>query len=537
MQYLPVAIMMHDKVWYDEQPDEELELTTHRLLKRLAMDSYEVKEQYLEQKAEDDADESTEKSDADVWDFFIHFAVPLRSTIRGSREYLWNFWKYIRDTGTWTDFDDYQSFIAGSTGDQPISNMHITEGDADTAYHIYYRWSYIDSVTHVGRYEVDGTPLEPNRMHSEIYQFGDANYSEGIEEVHGGGTPVAATEPEGQYHDYAVFTKQLKDPVTGVYTYEQVLVMAPSMMYVINTSEDAGEPRLRYTPVELFPEDPELNSEFRVPIHIGSLKAVSRVHREEMLADALAATVFLVQEVKVKWYQQTFFKWIIIIIVIIIVVVAWQYELLPMVAAMAGAATGATALALYALYAVMVFALGFLISFAGALIGGRWGTIFVIVASLMMAGVNPFTNLAGSWAGLAGGVTWGSATAFITAVYPFMNFAMVVYQDIQMGKLQSDMRDFIKTAKEKNQELQDAWDSLGEPPSWLDPMDLIRVQSTTVIESPGNFFERMLNANPGVLGYDLISNFSEIALTLPEDGDNNMITNMFSEFEQQRGAA
>ena len=98
------------------------------------------------------------------------------------------------------------------------------------------------------------------------------------------------------------------------------------------------------------------------------------------------------------------------------------------------------------------------------------------------------------------------------------------------------MRDFQKTAKEKNDILQDAWDSMGEVPSWLDPMDLIRVQSHTIIETPDNFRGRTLNANPGVLGYDLINRFQEIALTLPEDGDNNMIASMFEQMANQRGA-
>jgi hypothetical protein len=96
------------------------------------------------------------------------------------------------------------------------------------------------------------------------------------------------------------------------------------------------------------------------------------------------------------------------------------------------------------------------------------------------------------------------------------------------------MRDFLKTERERQQELQDAWDALGDPPPWLDPMDLIRVQSVTILESPSNFVERSLITNPGLLGYDLIYDFASLALMLP-DGEGDMIQNMFETFAEQRG--
>jgi hypothetical protein len=261
------------------------------------------------------------------------------------------------------------------------------------------------------------------------------------------------------------------------------------------------------------------------------------MHREEMLADALCATVFLVERIKVPWYQKTFFKWLIVIIVIILMVLSYQYQWLAAIKGLALAATGATALGLWALYVVVVFAFGFLISFAGNLIGGTYGKLFIIVGMIMMRGKNPFTNLAGSWSNLTTQAGFGSAVNFIGAVQPFMNFAMVIYQDLATANLEAEMRDFLKSAREKQDELEDAWASLGDTPSWLDPMDLIKVQSTTYIESSDEFITRSLETNPGLLGYDLISNFSEIALTLPESaGDSNVVDAIMRDFAEQRGA-
>ena len=541
-QYLPVAVLMKDKVWYDEEDpadDDDLQVTTEKLLKRLTMKASEVKEEYLAQKAEDDAANDEEKSNAEEWDFFIQFAVPIHSTIRGSKEYCYHFLQFLESKATWTTFDDYQDFLAGGgASGQPTSNFHIEEGGTNS-FHAFYRWSYIHSVTREGQYTPDGwsEPLYPRRMHSEIYEYGRADYSIGLKEVHGPDVPIfTGIETEGTDHNYAVFTRQHKDVATGAYSYTQVLMMAPNMMYVINTEDQHGSSE-KWVPAELFPEDPTEESEFRFPVHIGSLKATSTMHREEMLSDALCATVFLVERVKVKWYQKTFFKWLIVIIVIILMVLSYQYQWLAAVKGLALAATGATALGLWALYTVMVFAFGFLISFAGALIGGTAGKLFVIVGMIMMRGQNPFSNLAGSWAKMSAGMGFGTAVNFLGAVQPFLNFAMVIYQDLATADLEAEMRDFLKSAREKQDELDDAWAQLGDAPSWLDPMDLIKVQSTTYIESSSDFIERSLDANPGLLGYDLISNFSEIALMLPESaGGNNIVDGMMRDFAEQRGA-
>lgn len=328
-------------------------------------------------------------------------------------------------------------------------------------------------------------------------------------------------------------------------------MMGPSMEYQINTSQDpvgvgsSGyvDYRYRFVDVELFPDDPEEDDrEFRWPIHIRTLKEVSTMQREPALADALAATVFLVDRIKVKWYQQTFWKWLIVIIVVIIVVLTWHYELLPSIALLAAGATGATALGLWVLYAVLTFAIGFLVSFAGGLIGGRLGQLFVIVAMFMAAGgsfssLNPFSNMGSAWTNLTTAPSFGSAINFINAVYPALNIAQEVYVEYELHKLEDEMRDFVKTAKEKYEDLQNAWDSLQETPDWIDPLQLARTFSVSgLYENPEQFYYRTLHANPGTLGYDLIQNFTEMATMLPETPQSPQVVDiMINTFAKQRG--
>lgn len=548
MEYLPIAILMHDTVWFDEAGNQEWEDTLDRLLRDIALDPYDIKEDYLEQQALDDASGDENRSNAEDWDFFILFGVPLKTDFRGGREYLFHFYRYLQRT-TWTTFAQYEAYVAGGQfGAQPASSLIVEEGEQYTGYIARYAWSYITEITVAGPFTPPGwfDPLRPRRLWSETYALGDSDYNEGLNLVHGPGNySVALTQGEEQEHSYTIVTRMNEDN-----THTHILMMGPSMEYQINTSQEpigvgAGgyvDYRYRFVDMELFPEDPEEVSEFRWPVHMASLKEVSAMQREAALADGLCATVFLVDKIKVKWYQKSFFKWLIIIIAIIVIVVFWQYELLPAVAAAAGAATGAAAIGLWALYVVMVFAVGFLISFAGSLIGGNLGTLFVIVGMYMSAGGslaagNPFAQMGTAWSNLATAPGWGSAIQFIQAVYPAISTGQTIYSEYHLAKLEGEMRDFTKTAKEKYEQLQDAWDSLQETPSWVNPMDLVRTFSTNgLFEDPESFYYRTLHANPGTLGYDLIESFTEMALLLPQrPGSPGIVDSMMKQFADQRG--
>lgn len=549
MGYLPIAVLMHDTVWFDESGNQEWEDTLDRLLKDLALDPYDIKEQYLEQQAEDDASGDSNRGNAEDWDFFIHFAVPLKTTFRGGREYLFKFYDFLRQNASWTTFADYEAFVSGGgVGEQPYSELVVQEGVEYTGYIARFAWSYIHRTDVNGEFTPPGwtDPLLPRRLWSETYKWGDSNYSEGLDLMFGAGNyTVAPSQPDGQEHAYTIVTRMNEDD-----THSHIIMMGPSMEYQINTSEDpvgvgAGgyvDYRYRFVDVELFPDDPEQDSEFRWPVHIASLKEVSAMQREAALADGLCATVFLVEQQKVKWYQTGFFKWLIIVIAVIVIILAWQYELLPTIAAAAGAATGATALGLWALYVVLTFAIGFLVSFAGSLIGGNLGQLFVIVGMYMAMGgsfnnVNPFSNINNAWTNVTTQPSWGSAIQFIKAVYPALSTGQKIYANYQLHKLESEMRDFTKTAKEKYEQLQDAWDSLQETPNWIDPLDLARTFATNgLYEDPASFYYRTLHANPGSLGYDLIQNFTDMALTLPDNPlSPGVVDSMLEQFAEQRG--
>jgi len=553
-KYLPVAILMHDKTWFNDSEDTPLHKTTNKLLKYLAVRGDEVKEDYLEQQAEDEASGDDTRDGAEEWDFFIHFACSIHSKIRGSMDYIYNWLLELETLQTYT-FDNYQAYLAGNPIDaaQPRNEIHITEGDVD-GFNVDYAWSYVKSITYPGTFvDEDGDPLVTNRMHSALYERTTTNaaaYKVGIEEMHGVGTQFADNydwdhtlfdpKPDQQYNpDYAIFTRQFNDEEGNPF-YTRVIVMGISQQYKINTlnTDITGDTNynFRYAVQYMFGDEENVSVDLRIPLKMDLLKLVPTMHREDCVTDSLVATVFLVKIVHVKWYQTGFWSWLIIIVAVILIVLSFYYggtnELIKVI----GSITGLTGFYLYTLYWVLSFAIGFIISLAGALIGGTLGRVFTIIAMVVSAGGNPFANIKTAWSGMLDDFGWGTANAFLASINPITDITMLLYTEYETNKSEREYSDWLKTAQERQDELDDAWAELGHP-SWMDPMDIVRAQQTRYAEEPATYYERTLNPNPGLLGYALISDFTEIAITLPEDVEkSNVLEGMFMSFQTQRGA-
>ena len=140
--FLPVGVLMQDKVWFDTDPESELAISTNKLLKKLGTDGTEIREQFQAQEEEDNASGDAEKTNAEKWDFFIHFAIPLRTVDRGSLEYMYHFFSDMQEWST-TDSTDYYKYLATPASSQPVSELNITEA-GENGYNVSYRWSYIE---------------------------------------------------------------------------------------------------------------------------------------------------------------------------------------------------------------------------------------------------------------------------------------------------------------------------------------------------------------------------------------------------------
>jgi hypothetical protein len=338
------------------------------------------------------------------------------------------------------------------------------------------------------------------------------------------------------YHDYIIITRQFGEydengiPINMYH--ERILVMALSMEYRINTSADSGNYRFRYAEIGLFDVDESYKptQAFRIPLSVQGLKDMPLLKRETVVADAMTYTVFLVHKQKVKWYESGFFKIFFVVVAIILIIVVAYYGLGNIAASLAGAIFGAASSPLLVLitYVVLAFALGQVISMAGQSIGGIWGTIFIVVASIYL--------------GRAGGMTkgfqipgsWGNAINYINSISPYLQGGMQVYSYYVSDQLQQEWEMFLLNARERERLLEEAWDQL-ESHSWLSPWDIIKSRNFQA-EDPSEFLARTKNVNPGRSANELVHNFARIALSLPEyPMEKNPIQEMFDGFQQQIG--
>lgn len=580
-EFLPVAVLMQDKVWFDENPDSELAITTNKLMKKMATSATKIREDF--QETEDDPENKDQVGEK--WDFFIHFAIPIREQGRGPLEY---FWRFFTELDQWSTFDtnEYYEYLSRPASAQPINELTITEAGIN-GYNVAYRWSYIHQKEFPGEFtydikvydqlpvidpdnpannvpeisHIETRTLGPKKLTSALYQREEvvsAEYQENLDDMFGPGTPVGLwNDPEKDkdddngYHDYYIITLQnpeLKDQPGVPQGYTRMLVMGLSMEYTINTREDPnkkGDYRYRYASPQLFGEE-QVTKEFRIPILWKALKDMPTLHREQACAAGLCATVFLVDKVKVPWYQKTFFKWLIVVIAIVLLVLSVYYaggagsETLLSVIAGALGATGAMAVVVYV---VLVFAMGIIFSLASATIseefGSTAGLIFnLIVMAVMFYSAGGFEGISKSWNSMISSPGWMSAVNLINAVTPVYNMGFAVYQNRVMAGLEDEMRDFLVSAQEKNEMLADAWAGMGDTPDWLDPMDLVNMfRRVGSAESASGYLARTINPNPGIMGIQAITKFPEIAISLPRDlQEGTVVDSMMLEFAKQRGA-
>ena len=563
-QFLPVAVLQQDKVWFDEAGDTALEETTNRLLRKLNLDGTEIKENFLEQEQEDNESGDQQRIDAEKWDFFIHVAVPIRTKVRGSREYLYHFFDEMRTFSRWdrAKYEEYLEKRLVQDPDslfsmiQPMDELTIREG-FENGYAVDYAWSYIEKKTTLGRLDdpneflPDDSP-RPMRARDGIIEIVERNdsstlnrYQEIIDFFHGPDSvigPVTEDPDRDGYHDivYIQYQRREKGPDdTEVWEIDHLLIMGLSMAYKINTSDDAGEGyRFRYAIPELFGTEEE-TKEFRIPVSFSALKKVGVVRREDVMTDGLCATVFLVRVEKVKWYQTGFFKWLIVIIAVVLIIVAVFFPATLLAAAQLLATTAGISVAVAG--KIIAFAIGFVTAFAGSLVGGSAGQLLALVGAIVSLGAGGYLNAGGGtflsgFNAMGSFASWGSALSLVGSVANIASGVVQVYNTYQLEQLQDDLEDFLKSANEKMQELEQYYSGLLESTGNIDPLSITRTLQMPLTETPEQFFSRSLRTNPGILSYDLVSEFPELALTLPDPRDQNIIEAQFETLARQRGA-
>ena len=137
---------------------------------------------------------------------------------------------------------------------------------------------------------------------------------------------------------------------------------------------------------------------------------------------------------------------------------------------------------------------------------------------------------------IAGG--WGAAINTLNTTLAYVNAGLQIVNVALNAAADAEFKNWYMNAKEKMEELAAAYDLLGPPPEGVDPLDLIDAQNRGATgEYPNSYFNRTLNFNPGMLGYALVYNFTDLALYLPErPGQESIVEAQRITFQRQIGA-
>lgn len=288
------------------------------------------------------------------------------------------------------------------------------------------------------------------------------------------------------------YRKQVTDSV-----YEEVTVYNPSTVYRISGKKGhtAGVG----------------DDELLIPVDRIITDQMAFKKKEELLTRALYLVVNTEIVVKVKWYQSTFFKVIVIIIAVIITIVSWGTAWQSLVAAAAiGTTAVAVTIAVLILEAVLAnLFLSYVTKLFVKLVGPEAALLIAVVAVAY-----------GTYTGF--GATEGSTQAVwserLLAVGNNLSKESTNVYGEYIKDLEQDFLDFNaladtqwKTLEEKNKELL-------TNTGGLNGLDFVQYSPTFVPgESPDDFYSRTVHSgNIGVLGFTAVEKYCELALTLPK---------------------
>ena len=264
--------------------------------------------------------------------------------------------------------------------------------------------------------------------------------------------------------------------------YEEIEVYAlQSVYYISGNYADTA-----------FEQDPVL----LIPLDHGITEHYSASEREQLYARSLHYLFNTKIVTKVKWYQSTFFKFVMIVVAVVISILSFNPG--PMMAAIAA---GGMVLATFIATAILE---GLLFSLAFKLfvkiVGAKFAMLIAVVAAVYSLGSGMMNG------GSLEGVPWGEELLQISS-----GISKAVNDSIQgeMKELQKEMGEFQSFVEDQNAALEKA-NALLENQNLLSPFVVFG-------ESPTDYYERTTHSgNIGVIGLDAVTSYCDVALTLPK---------------------
>ena len=574
--YLPVAILMQDKKWFDKLGSKQAS-TTRRLLRKIHLKADDIKKEI-------ENAEISESNKIEKYDVFVHFALDIgeygwtnkfdRKEFKRQQpgnEYIFQYFhsaNYVRNWGMNTFFskasrhvDKLINLYSSKDPDSPkydrnpTSSGTTTHGPDTRGLTSTYTGSGKLTATEAGLIASGVVPTEANiRSASTSFNNGSGTHTVGgISDR--GDTGI----PDLEAFSFEDLPYQIISLITGGrYGFVHVVKFyAVEHFYTTNPDSDppgllqyinliSSYPRQYQAWFPYYPRGRKftrdlgsgkyeviilygLSGEYTIntsqgerfaegnviPIHEEPLERLNSRTQETVLQASARATMFLVHEEKhrVKWYQKGLFKVLFVALTIVVVFLTKQYYLMSWAAAIAGGS------ALFLKVLLIKLAVSFLVAFTSQFVlGDELGMIFALAVGFYLGGGINMTNVGDNlWSTLKNKVMGDPVTLLKNVSDVYMKRKQIMVSN-ELKQLQYDMESWLKDYREREEELEDLYYQL--KPNWiLSPLDITtKGNEMFYLEEPDRFYERTAaNKNPGVKSLDLISRFYQICLKLPED--------------------
>ena len=233
-----------------------------------------------------------------------------------------------------------------------------------------------------------------------------------------------------------------------------------------------------------------------IPLDHDITEHYSASEREELYARSLHYVFNTMIVTKVKWYQRGWFKAVLIIVAVIISILTYNPG--PLMAAVAAGGVVLATFIATIIVKMVLFSLAFKL-FVKA-VGPKFAMVVAVIAAVYSLGSGMMNG------GSLEGVPWGEEMLQVSS--GISKAANDAIQGDLLG-LQKDALEFQAFAEEQNELLENA-NKLLENQNLLSPFVVFG-------ESPTDYYERTVHSgNIGVLGLDAVTNYCDIALTLPK---------------------
>jgi hypothetical protein len=222
------------------------------------------------------------------------------------------------------------------------------------------------------------------------------------------------------------------------------------------------------------------NDNFIIPLHYGICKRLPLSTRNSLYLQSLHIVINGYHKTKVKWYQKSFFKFFAMVVVAVFAVVTQQYWML--------AAMMVTEVLTRIVPSDVMMALK-LVYTVYNIVTANWGAIVANMAS---------------------------ASQLLSMVSSLADLAQIPMQ-LRLADTMGEIEDLAAEKVIKTKLLEDAWAAL-DTDSLLDAGLLLNSPKLQSIpnESPSAFYTRTLMNNAGVLTLNIVENYHESMLSLPE---------------------